>query len=175
MPAMMVFLGGMAVAAPGLIGKALAAEETWVSRIGQAALGGNEVSLLTAGAQALLLLLGPLAIVLSLGLFVKRAVKGLRTWGAKSFGHGMAAWTAATALAAALFVAWVPASTRSRLPDEIARVGKAISAEIGQLRDRDNPTVHPGSAAGGVPAPGTATVPGAVVPSGVQGQPAQGR
>ena len=175
MPAMMVFLGGMAVAAPGLIGKALAAEETWVSRIGEAALGGNEVSLLTAGAQALLLLLGPLAIVLSLGLFLKRAVKGLRTWGAKSFGHGVAAWTTATALAAALFIAWVPPSTRSRLPDEIARVGKAISAEVGQLRDRDNPTVNPGSAAGGVPTPGTATVSGAVVPGGVQGQAAQGR
>jgi putative peptide zinc metalloprotease protein len=171
MPAMMVFLGGLVVAAPGLIGKALSAEETWVSRMGQAAVGGNEVSLLTAAVQALLLLLGPLAIVLSLGLFLKRTAKGLHTWGSKSFGRGVAAWTAAMALVAALFVAWVPESTRSRLPDDIARVSKALGAEIDQLRDRDNPTVSPGSAAGQLPAPGAATVPGA----GVQGRPAQGR
>jgi putative peptide zinc metalloprotease protein len=173
MPAMMVFLGGLVVAAPGLIGKALAAEETWVSRMGQAAVGGNEVSLLTAAAQALLLLLGPLAIVLSLGLFLKRAVKGLRSWGSKSPRNGMLAWTAGLALIAALFVAWVPDATRSRLPGDIARVGKAITTQVDQLRDRDNPTIQRDPSVGQVPGPADAA-PVTGVPSG-EGQASQGR
>jgi putative peptide zinc metalloprotease protein len=166
MPMMMVFLGGLVVAAPGLIGKALMAEATWVDRMGQAAIGGNEVSLLTAAAQALLLLLGPLAIALSLGLFLNRTAKGLRTWGAASFRRGVLASCAAVALVAALFVAWVPGETRSRLPSDLARVAKSVGQHVDELQHRDDPTVRNGSSANQTPTtpPGAATDGAPVVP-----------
>jgi putative peptide zinc metalloprotease protein len=153
LPMMMVFLGGLLWSAPRILATAAEMEAEWLGKLGQAALRGNEVELLTAGVQSLMLLLGPLAIVLSLGLFFTRTVKGLRRWGAVSFRRGLMASGVAAAIVSGLFFAWVPANVRADLPDDIVRVAKSVGEGVENLRDRDDPTIRRGATPMGEAAP----------------------
>jgi putative peptide zinc metalloprotease protein len=142
MPLMMFFIGMLLWRAPHLLASALGAEKQWVDKLVGAANAGNEVGLVTASLQGLLLLLGPLAITLSLSLFLNRTVKSLRKWAAKGFKSALMATGVAAALATALFFAWIPASLRADLPGHVVNVTKSLSDKVDGLKDRDDPTMH---------------------------------
>lgn len=151
-PLMFFFIGMLVLRAPEFLVGALGAEKEWLNRIVEAANLGNEVGLVTSVLQGLLLLLGPLAIVLSLGLFLSRTAKGLRKWASKSPKARLMAAGVSVAMVVVLVLAWIPADVRAGLPGQVATVTKSLGDKVGELKDRDDPTMHRDPSADPAPA-----------------------
>jgi hypothetical protein len=51
-----------------------------------------------------------------------------------------------------LVLAWIPADVRAGLPGQVATVTKSLGDKVGELKDRDDPTMHRDPSADPAPA-----------------------
>lgn len=141
-PAMIFFLVLLMMKAPDIYRTALGAENDALGNLRLAALEGDELSAITILFQLAVLLLGPLAITLSLFFFFRRTALQIWGWGARSFARGMMATALSAAIVGTLSYVWIPREVWTRLPTRMTEIRDHVQVEIEQLKNRDDPTVR---------------------------------